>query len=108
MKLFLAILLTGILTENFVLSKIPRHLPLPRRIQKAQYSRGYERGGHFVMVLSTAVTYPINQFLLVKNGLEYFANARLHPRHRGARTAGGIALKKFLPRFTIPLAFICR
>ena len=25
----------------------------------------------FVMVLSTAVTYPINQFLLVKNGLEY-------------------------------------
>ena len=71
MKLFLAILLTGILTENFVLSKFLGICPFLGVSKKLNTAVGMSAAGIFVMVLSTAVTYPINQFLLVKNGLEY-------------------------------------
>ena len=71
MKLFLAILLTGILTENFVLSKFLGICPFLGVSKKLNTAVGMSAAVIFVMVLSTAVTYPINQFLLVKNGLEY-------------------------------------
>ena len=71
MKLFLAILLTGILTENFVLSKFLGICPFLGVSKKLNPAVGMSAAVIFVMVLSTAVTYPINQFLLVKNGLEY-------------------------------------
>ena len=70
MKLFLAILLTGILTENFVLSKFLGICPFLGVSKKLNTAVGMSAAVIFVMVLSTAVTYPINQFLLVKNGLE--------------------------------------
>ena len=51
----------------------------------------------FVMVLSTAVTYPINQFLLVKNGLEYLQTLVFILVIAALVQLVAIALKKFLP-----------
>lgn len=70
MKAFLAILLTGILTENFVLAKILGICPFLGVSKKLSTATGMSAAVIFVMVLSTAVTYPIN-LLLVKNDMEY-------------------------------------
>lgn len=70
MKAFLAILLTGILTENFVLAKFLGICPFLGVSKKLGTATGMSAAVIFVMVLSTAVTYPIN-LLLVKNDMEY-------------------------------------
>lgn len=70
MKAFLAILLTGILTENFVLAKFLGICPFLGVSKKLSTATGMSAAVIFVMVLSTAVTYPIN-LLLVKNDMAY-------------------------------------
>ncbi len=69
-KVFLAILLTGILTDNFILSKFLGICPFLGVSKKLNTAVGMSAAVIFVMVLSTAVTYPINT-LLVKNDMEY-------------------------------------
>ncbi len=69
-KVFLAILLTGILTDNFILSKFLGICPFLGVSKKLNTAAGMSAAVIFVMVLSTAVTYPINT-LLVKNDMEY-------------------------------------
>lgn len=69
-KVFLAILLTGILTDNFILSKFLGICPFLGVSKKVNTAVGMSAAVIFVMVLSTAVTYPINS-LLVKNDMEY-------------------------------------
>lgn len=69
-KVFLAILLTGILTDNFILSKFLGICPFLGVSKKVNTAVGMSVAVIFVMVLSTAVTYPINT-LLVKNDMEY-------------------------------------
>ena len=97
MKLFLAILLTGILTENFVLSKFLGICPVLGVSKKLNTAVGMSAAVIFVMVLSTAVTYPINQFLLVKNGLEYLQTLVFILVIAALVQLVEIALKKFLP-----------
>ena len=97
MKLFLAILLTGILTENFVLSKFLGICPFLGVSKKLKTAVGMSAAVIFVMVLSTAVTYPINQFLLVKNGLEYLQTLVFILVIAALVQLVEIALKKFLP-----------
>ena len=97
MKLFLAILLTGILTENFVLSKFLGICPFLGVSKKLNTAVGMSAAVLFVMVLSTAVTYPINQFLLVKNGLEYLQTLVFILVIAALVQLVEIALKKFLP-----------
>ncbi len=97
MKLFLAILLTGILTENFVLSKVLGICPFLGVSKKLNTAVGMSAAVIFVMVLSTAVTYPINQFLLVKNGLEYLQTLVFILVIAALVQLVEIALKKFLP-----------
>lgn len=70
MKAFLAILLTGILTENFVLAKFLGICPFLGVSKKLATATGMSAAVIFVMVLSTAVTYPIN-LLLVANDMAY-------------------------------------
>lgn len=70
MKIFLAILLTGILTNNYILSKFLGICPFLGVSKKLDTAAGMSLAVIFVMVLSTAVTYPINT-LLVKNDMEY-------------------------------------
>lgn len=97
MKIFLAILLTGILTENFVLSKFLGICPFLGVSKKLNTAVGMSAAVIFVMVLSTAVTYPINQFLLVKNGLEYLQTLVFILVIAALVQLVEIALKKFLP-----------
>lgn len=70
MKVFLAILLTGILTNNYILSKFLGICPFLGVSKKVGTAAGMSAAVIFVMVLATAVTYPINT-LLVKNDLAY-------------------------------------
>ena len=97
MKLFLAILLTGILTENFVLSKFLGICPFLGVSKKLNTAVGMSAAVIFVMVLSTAVTYPINQFLLVKNGLEYLHTLVFILVIAALVQLVEITLKKFVP-----------
>lgn len=70
MKMFFAILLTGILTDNFVLSKFLGICPFLGVSKKLNTAVGMSGAVIFVMLLSTAVTYPINT-LLVEHDLAY-------------------------------------
>ncbi len=69
-KVFLAILLTGILTDNFILSKFLGICPFLGVSKKLNTAVGMSAAVIFVMVLATAVTYPIN-VLLKSNEMEY-------------------------------------
>ncbi len=69
-KVFLAILLTGILTDNYILSKFLGICPFLGVSKKVNTAVGMSAAVIFVMVLATAVTYPINA-LLVNNDMEY-------------------------------------
>ena len=71
MKQMLIILLTAILTENFVLSKFLGICPFLGVSKKVDTAVGMSGAVIFVMLLATAVTWPINQFLLVKYDLTY-------------------------------------
>lgn len=70
MKIFLAILLTGILTNNYILSKFLGICPFLGVSKKLNTAAGMSVAVIFVMVLATAVTYPINTFL-VKQDMAY-------------------------------------
>lgn len=65
-----AIIFTAILTNNFILSKFLGICPFLGVSKKTNTAVGMSAAVIFVMVLSTAVTYPLNS-LLVKNGLDY-------------------------------------
>ena len=69
-KGLLAILLTAILTQNFVLSQFLGICPFLGVSKKLNTAVGMSAAVIFVMALSTAVTYPINQ-LLVQRDLAY-------------------------------------
>lgn len=71
MKIMLSILLTGILTENFILAKFLGICPFLGVSKKLNTAVGMSAAVIFVMLLATAVTYPINVKLLVPNDLEY-------------------------------------
>ena len=71
MKIMLSILLSGILTENFILAKFLGICPFLGVSKKLNTAVGMSAAVIFVMLLATAVTYPINAKLLVPNDLEY-------------------------------------
>lgn len=70
MKIYLSIILAAILTNNFVLSKFLGICPFLGVSKQLKTASGMGIAVTFVMLLSTIVTYPINN-LLVKNDLEY-------------------------------------
>ena len=70
-KELVSILLTAILTQNFVLAKFLGICPFLGVSKKLNTATGMSAAVIFVMALATAVTYPINKFLLVKFDLEY-------------------------------------
>ena len=70
-KSFLAIILTSVLTENFVLCKFLGICPFLGVSKKLNTAVGMSAAVVFVMALATAVTYPINKYLLIANDLEY-------------------------------------
>ncbi len=70
-KELLVILMTAILTQNFVLAKFLGICPFLGVSKKLNTAVGMSAAVIFVMALATAVTYPINKFLLVKFDLQY-------------------------------------
>ena len=70
MKVYVAILLTAILTNNYILSKFLGICPFLGVSKKLNTAVGMSLAVIFVMVLSSAVTYPLNTFL-DNHGLGY-------------------------------------
>lgn len=71
MKEILVILFSAILVDNFVLSKFMGICPFLGVSKKMESAVGMSGAVIFVMVMATAMTHPINQYILVPNGLEY-------------------------------------
>ena len=71
MKVYIAILLTAILTENFVLAKFLGICPFLGVSKKLNTAVGMSAAVIFVMAMATAVTFPINKFLLLPHDLAY-------------------------------------
>ena len=71
MKSLIVILVAAILSENFVLSKFLGICPFLGVSKKLNTALGMSAAVTCVMVLATAVTYPIYAWLLVPAGLDY-------------------------------------
>ena len=72
MKTMLVILLSAMLTDNFVLSKFMGICPFLGVSKKLDSATGMGIAVTFVMICATLVTYPIHHGVLVPNHLEYF------------------------------------
>ena len=70
-KQLVAIFLAAILTENYVLNKFLGICPFLGVSKKLDTAVGMSCAVPVVMVLSTAVTWPLYTYLLVPNGLGY-------------------------------------
>ncbi len=96
-KSFLAIILTSVLTENFVLCKFLGICPFLGVSKKLNTAVGMSAAVIFVMALSTAVTYPINKYLLIANDLEYLQTIVFILVIAALVQLVEIILKKFMP-----------
>ena len=94
---YFAIVIGAIFVNNVVLAQFLGICPFLGVSKKLNTAVGMSAAVIFVMVLSTAVTYPINQFLLVKNGLEYLQTLVFILVIAALVQLVEIALKKFLP-----------
>ena len=97
MKIMLSILLTGILTENFILAKFLGICPVLGVSKKLNTAVGMSAAVIFVMLLATAVTYPINAKLLVPNDLEYLQTIVFILVIAALVQLVEIVLKKYIP-----------
>lgn len=70
-KSLVAIFLAAILTENYILNKFLGICPFLGVSKKVNTAIGMSVAVTFVMVLSTAVTWPIYMYLLTPNDLQY-------------------------------------
>ncbi len=71
MKIFLLILLAGVLTENMTLSKFLGICPFLGVSKKLGTAVSMSIAVIFVMVLATVATYPLYAYVLLPNGLGY-------------------------------------
>ena len=97
MKIALSILLTAILTENFVLCKFLGICPFLGVSKKLNTAVGMSGAVIFVMALATAVTYPINKYLLAANGLDYLQTIVFILVIAALVQLVELILKKFMP-----------
>ncbi len=70
-KAFIAIVMAAVLVNNYVLQQFLGICPFLGVSKKLNQATGMSVAVIFVMVLATAVTYPIQYFLLNPNGMEY-------------------------------------
>ncbi|MBR6785094.1 MAG: RnfABCDGE type electron transport complex subunit A [Clostridia bacterium] len=94
---YISILLTAILTANFVLSKFLGICPFLGVSKKLNTAVGMSAAVIFVMALSTAVCYPINNYILIPNGLEYLQTIVCILVIAALVQLVEIILKKFMP-----------
>jgi len=93
----IAIFLTVVLTENYVLCQFLGICPFLGVSKKLNTAVGMSVAVIFVMALATAATYPINKFLLVKNDLEYLQTIVFILVIAALVQFVEIILKKFIP-----------
>ncbi len=93
----IAIFLTVVLTENYVLCQFLGICPFLGVSKKLNTAVGMSVAVIFVMALATAATYPINKYLLVKNGLEYLQTIVFILVIAALVQFVEIVLKKFIP-----------
>lgn len=96
-KSFLAIILTSVFTENFVLCKFLGICPFLGVSKKLNTAVGMSAAVIFVMALATAVTYPINKYLLIANDLEYLQTIVFILVIAALVQLVELVLKKFMP-----------
>lgn len=92
-----AVFLAAILTENYVLSKFLGICPFLGVSKKVNTAVGMSAAVTFVMVLATAVTYPIYENLLVPNDLSYLQTIVFILVIAGLVQLVEIILKKYMP-----------
>lgn len=96
-KGLIAVFLIAILTENYVLSKFLGICPFLGVSKKVNTALGMSAAVTFVMVLATAVTYPIYMYLLKPNSLEYLETIVFIIVIAGLVQLVEIVLKKYIP-----------
>lgn len=97
LKSLVAIFLAAILTENYILNKFLGICPFLGVSKKLNTAVGMSVAVTFVMVLSTAVTYPIYENLLVPNHLDYLQTILFILVIAGLVQLVEIILKKYMP-----------
>lgn len=91
------IVLAGILTENMVLAKFLGICPFLGVSKKTNTAVSMGIAVTLVMLLSTAVTYPIHRYLLIPNGLEYLQTIVFILVIAALVQLVEIVLKKYIP-----------
>ncbi len=96
-KALVAVFLAAILTENYVLSKFLGICPFLGVSKKVNTALGMSAAVTFVMVLATAVTYPIYMYLLVPADMAYLETIVFILVIAGLVQLVEIVLKKYIP-----------
>lgn len=93
----ITIVLAGILTENMVLAKFLGICPFLGVSKKTNTAVSMGIAVTLVMLLSTAVTYPIHRYLLIPNGLGYLQTIVFILIIAALVQLVEIVLKKYIP-----------
>ncbi|MBR5713820.1 MAG: electron transport complex protein RnfA [Clostridia bacterium] len=96
-KLMLKIIMTSVLVNNYVLSKFLGICPFLGVSKKLDQASGMGVAVIFVMLLSTAVTWPIQTYLLDPNGMGYLQTIVFILVIAALVQFVEIVLKKYLP-----------
>ena len=97
MTYYLGILALSVLVENFVLAQFLGLCPFLGVSKKLNTAVGMSLAVIFVMVLATAVTYPIYQWILLPNNMAYLQTIVFILVIAALVQLVEIALKKYMP-----------
>ncbi len=97
LKSLVIILMTSVLVNNYVLSRFLGICPFLGVSKKLNQATGMGLAVIFVMLMATAATWPINQYLLVPNGLGYLRTIVFILVIAALVQLVEIILKKYLP-----------
>ena len=97
MKELIVILMTSVLVNNYVLSRFLGICPFLGVSKKLNQAAGMGVAVTFVMLMATAITYPIQTFLLEKLNLEYMQTVAFILVIASLVQLTEIILKKFVP-----------
>ena len=97
LKTLLFILLSGVFVNNYVLQKFLGICPFLGVSKKFDQASGMGIAVTFVMLIATAVTYPIQTYLLAPNGLGYLQTIVFILVIAALVQFVEIILKKFIP-----------
>ena len=96
-KMLLYILLTGVFVNNYVLQKFLGICPFLGVSKKFDQASGMGIAVTFVMLCATAVTWPINEYILVPGQLDYLQTIVFILVIAALVQFVEIVLKKFIP-----------